>query len=113
VADAVMVAVLLTVSSSWAAATFTVTPVFQLDEVSVEAAAVAVMSASPVRARPTDTLALGAALSFRLTVAVPPSATFTEEGVATSVGPEAPVTVNARSEVTAAPALSYALACTV
>ena len=113
VAVAVIVAVPLTVSASWAAATVAVTPVFQFAGVSVTVAGETVMSASPVRARATATLPVGAALSFRLTAPVPPSATLTEDGVAIIVGPVAAVTVNARSAVAVAFALSYARAWTV
>jgi len=56
-----------------------------------------VMSASPVRVRVTGTLAVGAELSFRLKVEVPPSLTLTADGVATRVGPLAAPTVNAFS----------------
>ncbi len=72
-----------------------------------------VMSLSPVTARVTGTLAVGAALSVYRTVALLPSPTVTADGVATSCGPVAAVTVNDFSDTAEAPALSYALACTV
>lgn len=106
VPEAVTVAVPPTVSASSAAATVTVAPVFQLAGVKVTEAGVTVMSASPVRASVTGTLAVGAALSLRLNVAVPPSLTLTADGVATNLGPEAAVTVNAFSSTAMPLALS-------
>ena len=108
-----IVAVPPTVSESSAADTVAVTPVLQLLGVSVSVDGETVMSLSPVTARLTGTLAVGAALSVYRTVALPPSDTVTADGLATSLGPVAAVTVNDFSETAVPPALSYALACTV
>jgi hypothetical protein len=112
VALAVMVAVPLVVSASWAAFTGTFTPVFQLAVVMVTGEET-VMSVSPVRLRLTGTLPVGCWLSRRLTVPLLPSPTVSEAGVAAMDGPVGATTVIGISSVAVSSVLSNALACRV
>jgi hypothetical protein len=72
-----------------------------------------VTSASPVRDRLRTPSPDSGAESRTVNVSLPPSETASAVGVTISCGPEAGVTVNARSAVAVALALSYALAWTV